>query len=97
MCSSLPEISDYKHIIVYVAARNAIVVVIAAVLAGMLYRNDVIPFSLTSNISSGFPSWSAPQFEVLHGNKTVTSVSETFQVSHEITGIYLAVAVQWLS
>ena len=66
---------------VFVTARNAIVVVFAAVLAGVLYRNNVIPFTLTSNITSGFPSWSAPQFEVSHGNETVISVSETFQVS----------------
>ena len=65
----------------YVSARNAIVVVIAAVLAGVLHHNDIIPFSLTSNITSGFPSWSAPQFEVVRGNETLTTVSDTFQVS----------------
>ena len=63
------------------AARNAVVVIFAAVLAGVLCRKNVIPFSLTSNVTSGFPPWSAPQFEVVDGNTTAISVSETFQVS----------------
>jgi len=68
-----------------VAARNAIVVILSAVLAGILHRNNRIPFSLTSNITSGFPSWSAPRFEVVHGNNTVISVSNTLQVGHQRT------------
>jgi len=69
---------------IYVAARNAIVVVFAAVFAGVLYHNSIIPFTLTSNITSGFPPWSAPQFEASHGNETSMSVSDTFQVTWEI-------------
>jgi len=74
---------------VCVAARNAIVVVFAAVFAGILYHNSMIPFTLTSNITSGFPPWSAPQFEASHGNETSMSVSDTFQVSCEIPYLFI--------
>jgi len=62
------------------AGRNAIIVVSAAVLAGVLYRNNNIPFSLSNHIASGFPTWSAPQFEATTGNVTSMSVSDTFRV-----------------
>jgi len=68
------------------AGRNAIVLVMAAMLTGFLYHNNnsSIPFSLTSNITSGFPSWSPPQFEAASSNETLMSVSDTFRVSvHE--------------
>ena len=55
------------------SARNAIVVVVASVVAGVFYKFDMEPFSLTGNITSGLPPFRPPKFHVSDGNITLTA------------------------
>lgn len=61
-------------------ARNAIVVVLAAVLAGVLSAHGHHPFELTPNITAGLPEFKPPSFHVQHGNVTM-GPSDVFAVS----------------
>lgn len=51
-------------------SRNALVVVICAVLAFILTKNDIIQFSLTSEVEPGFPTISPPLLSYNNGTHT---------------------------
>lgn len=67
-----------KLIWVLSTARNAIVVILSAGLGAILYHNDLEPFSLTGNITSGIPPLRLPEFTITTDNSTM-STSECFQ------------------
>jgi len=62
------------------AARNAIIVILASIMAAALYHHDIEKFTLTGNITSGIPTFRAPEFTITHDNRTY-SVQDFFQVS----------------
>jgi len=72
-------LSATSLLFVCVAARNAIIVVIASgVSAGFLQHNHT-PFTLTGHIKPGLPQFKAPSFTLSYENTTL-SASEVFSV-----------------
>ena len=61
-------------------ARNAIIVILASSVAAGLYHNDLEPFTLTGNITSGIPAFKPPTFTLVHDNRTYTA-HDFFEVS----------------
>lgn len=61
-------------------ARNAIVVVLASVVAAIFLQYNMKPFYLTGNIKAGLPPFKAPSFTLKVGNYT-QSPTEILAVS----------------
>ena len=52
------------------AARNAIIVLVTAGLAAILYHEDIDYFTLTNTTQSGLPPFKVPDFHIVDGNTT---------------------------
>ncbi len=67
----------------YFAARNAIVVIIAAAMVAVWMSQvgeEATPFSITGNITAGLPPFKFPDFTLQNGNHTITTI-QIFGVS----------------
>ncbi|XP_068989765.1 sodium-independent sulfate anion transporter isoform X3 [Neodiprion pinetum] len=51
-------------------ARNAVVVILATLVAYLLYLNDLQPFKLTGKITEGLPPFVPPPFSITYNNQT---------------------------
>ncbi|CAH1273375.1 SLC26A11 [Branchiostoma lanceolatum] len=52
-------------------ARNAIIVLVTTIFAGILYAYNIRPFTMTKEVPPGFPPVRPPSFSYQHGNHTV--------------------------
>ncbi|XP_078691505.1 sodium-independent sulfate anion transporter-like [Branchiostoma floridae x Branchiostoma belcheri] len=52
-------------------ARNAIIVLVTTIIAGVLYVYNIKPFTMTKEVPPGFPPVRPPSFSYQHGNHTV--------------------------
>ncbi|XP_048515879.1 sodium-independent sulfate anion transporter-like isoform X2 [Athalia rosae] len=60
----------YKIIWVLSLARNAVVVILATVLAYIFYINGIEAFKLTGTIAEGLPPFGLPPFSICYNNRT---------------------------
>ncbi|XP_044732626.1 sodium-independent sulfate anion transporter-like [Chrysoperla carnea] len=67
-------------------ARNAMIVVVCALVALILEAKNAIPFKLTGKIDPGLPPFEIPQFSIEYGNRTHTF---TENVSHFGSGLFV--------
>ena len=66
---------------IFLSARNAIVVILAATLAAVLLHYGIDAFSLTEKVEPGLPKFAVPSFTVQDGNTTYTA-EDIFSVSY---------------
>eukprot|EP00058_Branchiostoma_floridae_P010110 XP_002595598.1 hypothetical protein BRAFLDRAFT_64708 [Branchiostoma floridae] len=51
--------------------RNALIVIVTTILAGILFSNNIKPFTMTKDVPPGFPKVGPPSFSYQHNNQTV--------------------------
>lgn len=78
--NSFQYLIEYCMVVVCLfAARNAVIVLIAGVMAYALQVSGHVPFTLTGEVNAGIPPFKPPDFYLTYGNTTVTPV-EIFSV-----------------
>ncbi|XP_078691502.1 sodium-independent sulfate anion transporter-like isoform X3 [Branchiostoma floridae x Branchiostoma belcheri] len=60
-----------KAVWVIGTGRNALIVIATTILAGVLFSNNIKPFTMTKDVPPGFPDVGPPSFSYQHNNRTV--------------------------
>ena len=84
----------YRYPCLFLTARNAIIVILAAGIAALMLNNDHDYFTLTGNITAGLPDFAVPSFTIydeVH-NHTM-SAKEVFSVRIQLLPIVYTTTV----